>query len=317
MLFMEESISIIVPAWNEERYVLKTSKFLSRVELPFKYSEIIFVAGGTDNTFKICNKIKLNNFNKVITLKQTAGDFKSGALIKGLKEAKGDYIALIDADVFVSPNLAIEISKSLKKYDSVCCDFIPMIRKGFWYNYYKLFKLIWAYNPYYLNSLIGGATISLKRDVLEEIGIESFFSGKTTAGVDYYMGLILKKHNKSIGFVKDTHVIIPRPNNIKDFIKDQRRWLTAFISLHEENKKFIMSNLILDFLHCFFPPLIILSNFKKLMKISIKKKSKIKSSIILFFTEYLIKFINIITIIRHLSKRQKYLGHFKGVDRYF
>ena len=162
MLFMEDSISIIVPAWNEEGYVLKPSKFLSRVKLPFKYSEIIFVAGGTDNTFKICNKIKLNNFNKVITLKQTAGDFKSGALIKGLKEAKGDIITIVDADTILAPNFMIEVVQALKKYDVVNCDFIPILRKGFWYDYYIANKLIWAKKPNYLPSLFGAATISIK-----------------------------------------------------------------------------------------------------------------------------------------------------------
>ncbi|MEE9379172.1 MAG: glycosyltransferase family 2 protein [Candidatus Lokiarchaeia archaeon] len=314
---MEHSISIIVPAWNEEPYLLKTSKFLKRLSLPFKYSEIIFVAGGNDDTFKICNKFELNNFDNVITIKQEPGDYKSGALIKGLKQAKGDYIILIDADVFVSPNLVIEISKLMLKFDSVCCNFIPMINKGFWYDYYNIIKLIWAQNPKNLNSLIGGATISLNRDVIDEIGIERFFSQNTTAGVDYYMSLMLKKYNKSIGFVKTARVIMPRPNNIKDFIKDWKRWLTAFVSLHKGDKKFLFSNLFLDFLHCLFPPLIFLSNFKKLMKISKGEYLKVKIHFILFIIEFIKKFLSINAILRNFSKSQKSLGHFKGVDRYF
>ena len=66
-----------------------------------------------------------------------------------------------------------------------------MMEKGFWYNYYSIFKRNWSNNPNNLGSLIGGATISLKKDVINEIGLEKFFSERSTAGVDYYMGLIL------------------------------------------------------------------------------------------------------------------------------
>ena len=314
---MEHSISIIIPAWNEENIILKTTDFLRRLKLPFNYSELIYIAGGKDNTYEVCKQIKLNNFDKVITLKQLSNDFKTGALIKGLKEAKGDNIILIDADVFISPNLAIEISKSLKKFDTVCCDFIPMIKKGFWYDYYTLFKLIWAHNPNNLGSLIGGSTISLKKDVIKEVGIEELFSSKSTAGVDYYMGLVLKRHKKSIGFVKNTYVVMPRPNNLKDFYKDQKRWLNAFVTLHQEEKKLILISLTLNFLSCLFPPLIFLFNIKKMVKISSKKVLKIKYFIILFIIEYIINLQSFVTLIKNKAGKLKTLDHFKGEDRYY
>lgn len=314
---MEQSVSIIIPAWNEENYLLKTSKFLRNLNLPFKHSEIIFVAGGTDNTYKICDGLKLDNFRSIRIIEQLPHDYKNGALIKGLKQANGDFIILIDADVFVSPNLAIEVSKLLKKFDCVCCNFIPMVSRGFWYNYYDLTKAIWAQNPNSLNTLIGGATISFKRDLIKEIGIEKFFTSKTTAGVDYYMGSVLKNNNKLIGFVKNARVIVPRPSNIKDFIKDWKRWLTAFVKLHEKKKKFILINFLLDSLYCLFPPLILLSIYKTFFKISNTNYSKIKIYYTFFFIDFIKSLLNINAILRNFTKRQKYIGHFKGVDRYF
>jgi len=313
---METSVSIIIPAWNEEKIILKTSNFLRKLKLPFKYSEIIFIAGGTDDTYNICNEIKLDNFDNVITHRQNPRDFKSGALIKGIKKSTGDYIILIDADVFVAPNLAIEVARALKKFDVVCCDFIPMMQKGFWYNYYTMFKLLWAKNPSNLSSLIGGATISVKREVINEIGVENFFSHKTTAGVDYYMGLVLKKEKKRIGFVKKARVIMPRPNNLKDFYKDQKRWLTAFLTLHQEEKWLIFTNLILNISICLFPLLLFLSNIKKLKKISKKKSLKIKNFFTLYFVEFIINFLSIVIIIKKMTGKLKNVGHFKGEDRY-
>ncbi len=315
-LNMDSSISIIIPAWNESKIISKTSNYIQKLKLPFKYSELIFVAGGTDNTYKICKEIRSENFNNVITLKQNPEEFKSGALIKGINKSKGDYIILIDADVFVPPNLAIEIVKSLRNFDGVNCNFIPLMEKGFWYDFYTIFKLIWGSNPKSLSRFIGGATISLKREIINDIGINNLFSNKTTAGVDYYMSLVLKEENKRMGLVKNVNVLMPRPNNIKDFLKDQKRWLTAFYFIHQENKLLILSNFILNISSCLFPPLIFLSNIKKMSRISLNKYPKIRYFFILFLVDFLINLFSLRTILKKLTKRLKPIRHFKGVDRY-
>ena len=112
---MEESISILIPAWNEANIIPKTAHFLKKIELPFNYSELILIAGGTDNTYDVCKGFVFDNFTKVIVLKQEPGDFKRGALIKALNIAKGRNVILIDADTCVASNFAIEVVKSLKK----------------------------------------------------------------------------------------------------------------------------------------------------------------------------------------------------------
>ncbi len=310
---MEHSISIIIPAWNEEPYLLKTSKFLRRLSLPCKYSEIIFVAGGSDNTYKICNELKLDNFNNVITLKQTAGDFKSGALIKGIKESKGDIITIIDADTIIAPNFMIEVVQALKIFDVVNCDYIPILRNGFWYDYYIVNKLIWTKNPNNLPSLFGAATISIKRSVFNRIGIENFFTYKTTAGVDYFMGILLKKNHVNIGFVKSTSVFTPRPGNIRDFMRDQSRWFTAFFKIHENKKIIIISTLIISILSILFPIIMLLILFNKLRDLRIQFPKKLKYFFILTTVEYILNLIRIKIILQQLTKRIKFLGHFKGL----
>ncbi len=272
---MSNSLSIIIPAWNEEKVLPRTISFLRKLKLPFGYRELIFIAGGTDNTYNLCKDLKFDNFDEVVILKQNPKDFKSGALIKGLTKSKGNIVILIDSDVLVSPNLAIEISKFLMKFDVVCCDFIPMMQKGLWFNYYILLKLIWSKNYNNLSSLIGGATISIRKAIIDEIGVKNLFTSKSTGGVDYYMGLVLKKNNKKIGFVKNTRVLMPRPNNIKDFSKDYIRWLTAFLSIHK-NKKFILTNLILNLVSCMFPPILLMLSIKKLVNTSYKDTMKRK-----------------------------------------
>jgi len=309
---MDETLSIIIPAWNEQKVILETSEFLRRLKLPFKYSELIFVAGGTDNTYIICREIKLNNFNKVFTLKQNPGDFKSGALIKGIKKAKGDYISLIDADTIVSSNFAIEIVKFLKKFDAVGCDYLPKIQKGFIYNHHIINKLIWASNPNNLSSLLGAATISLKREIINEIGVENFFTNKSTAGVDYYMSMVLKKNNKKLGFVNTACVITPRLDNTRFLLKSTNRWYSAFYDLHKDNKRIIIIEMFLGAILVLFPPIIFLYVLNKMMKIPNKKYLKNKHIFTMFFFEFFENLQKVRTFLGKLTKKVETIGHFKG-----
>lgn len=310
---MENTISIIIPAWNEEKIIKRTCNFLRKLRLPFKYSEIIFVAGGSDNTFKICNEFELNNFDNVITIKQEPGDYKSGALIKGINKSKGDIITIIDADTLVSSNLMIKITKSLKKFDVVNCNYFPLINEGFWYDYYIINKLIWSKNPENLPSLFGASTITLKRRVLEKIGIDNLFTNKSTAGVDYYMGMVLKKNQINIGFIKDTKVFTPRPACLIDFIRDNSRWFTAFFQIHQNGRKIIFLTIISSILSITFPFILFLFNFSKINKIKTGTKKKIRFFFILFVTEYILSILRINSIIRKFRREPKFLGHFKGI----
>ncbi|MHA1696610.1 MAG: glycosyltransferase [Candidatus Helarchaeota archaeon] len=312
----EETVSIIIPAWNEEKIIKNTLKYIGRLKLPFKYSELIIIAGGDDNTFKKCQEYELNNFNEIVVLEQQPSDFKSGALIKGIKRSKGKIITLMDADVLISPNLAIEVSKALKKFDVVNCNFIPLLPKGFWFNYYEIFKQNWIKNPNNLSSLVGGATISFRREIIEEIGVENCFSSKTTAGVDYYMGQIFKKYNKRMGYVKKAKVLMPRPNNVKDFSSDRFRWIKAFLLLHSEEKKLILFSFFLSVFYCLFPPLLMLWIFSKVAQIKDLEPPKIRKIMVYFLVEYLINFLRGIAIIGFLSRSLSPIGHFKGIDRY-
>ncbi len=310
---MKTSISIIIPAWNEEKLIPKISNSLRKLILPFKLSEIIFVAGGEDKTFKLCKIQKFPNFSNIIVLKQNKSDFKSGALIKGINASKGEYITLIDADTLVSSNLMIKIAKSLKKFDVVNCNYFPLINKGFWYDYYIINKLIWSKNPANLPSLFGASTITLKRRVLENIGIDNLFTNKSTAGVDYYMGMVLKKNQINIGFIKDARVFTPRPACLIDFIRDYSRWFTAFFQIHQNGRKIIFLTIISSILSITFPFILFLINFNKINKIKTGIKKKIRFFFILFVSEYILSILRINAIIRKFRREPKFLGHFKGI----
>jgi len=97
------SVSVIIPAYNEEESIAKTIKSISKSDYP-NFEIIVVDDGSTDNTLKIaksfeCGKIRVFH-------KENGG--KGTALNLGIKKARGKIIFTMDADTIVD-------SQSMKK----------------------------------------------------------------------------------------------------------------------------------------------------------------------------------------------------------
>jgi dolichyl-phosphate beta-glucosyltransferase len=101
---MNPTLSIIIPAYNEEKRIEKTLEYISFFLRNKKISfEIIVVANNcTDNTVKLLNNIKNNLINEIIIInipkKGVVGNMKGYAIGTGMKKATGKYHVFIDAD---------------------------------------------------------------------------------------------------------------------------------------------------------------------------------------------------------------------------
>lgn len=96
----ETTISLIIPAYNEERRIKKViSRFAS--ELPAQ--EIIVVCDGEDNSRSVVNEVS-TDYSNVYLLSFDKRLGKGGALVEGFKKARGDVVGFVDADESITPN---------------------------------------------------------------------------------------------------------------------------------------------------------------------------------------------------------------------
>lgn len=118
-----EKISVVVPCYNEEEVLDAYYQEMDTVmrgmsEIEF---EIIFVDDGSDdNTIKLLkNMSKKDNRCKYLSFSRNFG--KEAAMFAGLEEAKGDYVAIMDADLQDPPALLLKMYRILKEedYDNV------------------------------------------------------------------------------------------------------------------------------------------------------------------------------------------------------
>lgn len=113
---MNSLVSIIIPAYNVEKYVEKC--VLSALNQSYENIEVIVVNdGSTDNTLDILNKIPESDKLKIIT-KNNGG--VSVARNTGIESAHGDYVVFVDGDDYIASDF-VEYMLSLAI--NTKCDF--------------------------------------------------------------------------------------------------------------------------------------------------------------------------------------------------
>ena len=143
-------ISIIVPCYNEQEALpifYQTAKNVLE-SLSYDY-ELIFVNDGSkDNTLNILKNLSEND--ECVTYLSFSRNFgKEAAMYAGFCNAKGDYVAVMDADLQDPPDLLPDMLKYIEsgEYDSVATRRVsregePVIRSWFARKFYKIINKI-------------------------------------------------------------------------------------------------------------------------------------------------------------------------------
>lgn len=94
-------VSVIIPAWNEEKNIKETVESALSLDYPKDKLQVIAVDhGSNDQTGKILDSI---NGIEVLHIGRKEGDNKAVAFNIGLKKARGEFVACLDADSLVAP----------------------------------------------------------------------------------------------------------------------------------------------------------------------------------------------------------------------
>lgn len=109
-----QTLTVIVPAFNEEHNIKRTLDSIIEADYPNK--EIIVVDdGSTDETYTIVSKYlkKFHSSRFSLIRKQNGG--KASAINLALRFAKGEIVIIIDADSIIERNTLREIAKELQR----------------------------------------------------------------------------------------------------------------------------------------------------------------------------------------------------------
>jgi len=234
---MKYDVTILFPCLNEEKTLdecIKTTKSIMD-NTKYKYEILISDNGSTDNSLKIAKK------NKVRVVNEEVKGYGS-ALRKGIEEANGKYVVMLDCDCSYNINDIPNMIKQLEKgYDLV------------------IGKRIYKYNP--IINRIGVFLLSLYSNILFHTKVKDFHCGLRA----FKRKKILNLKLSSIGMEYASEMIIKaKLNKYKicnyntDFYKDKRdgkphlrRFRDGLRHLHLINKIKFDTSLLFRYLSTF------------------------------------------------------------------
>lgn len=113
---MSELVSVIIPIYNVEKYIVKTVESVMKQD--YSNIEIILVDDGSpDDSGKIIDELKAKDSRIICIHKENGG--VSSARNAGMDIANGEYVTFIDGDDWVEPNYISYLLSLILKYN---CD---------------------------------------------------------------------------------------------------------------------------------------------------------------------------------------------------
>jgi cellulose synthase/poly-beta-1,6-N-acetylglucosamine synthase-like glycosyltransferase len=221
--------SIIIPVKNEERVIARLLNSLSELNYPVEKREIIIVEDGSiDKTNGLCTDFAKRNTN-VRILSKSISNGKPSALNLGLKYAKGEIVAIFDADnvpahdaifaavkYFEDPKVAAVQGRtaSINPKENMLTQFISY-EEAVWCEAYLRGKDV-------LNLFVHlkGSCQFIRRDILSQLkGFDEAFLSE-----DMELSARIVERNYRIRYASDVMALQESPSTLRTLFRQRTRW---------------------------------------------------------------------------------------------
>lgn len=216
-------LSVLVPAYNEEKVIARTIEGLINTDYPHK--EIIVIDDGSkDGTLKIANRYK----SEVKVLHKENGG-KASALNYGLAFANGEIIVIVDADTIIGRNALKQVIKGFEVDDKVAAvaGNVKVRNRMNWITWCQALEYVAgieiirrAFDFFGSITIVPGALGAFRKTALEEAGtyhkdtlVEDF---DTTIKV-LKLGFVIQGSTAATAYTE-------APQTLHDFYKQRKRW---------------------------------------------------------------------------------------------
>ena len=217
------SISVLVPAYNEEKVIARTIEGL--LESDYLNKEIIVIDDGSkDKTLEVANKYK----NKVKVLHKENGG-KASAMNYGLAYAKGEIIIIVDADTIIGRQALKQMVKGFGNNKDVAAvaGNVKVRNRMNWLTWTQALEYVAgieiirrAFDYFGSITIVPGALGAFRKSVLEGVG--SYH--KDTLVEDFDATIKVLKSGFVIQGTTQATAYTEAPQTLHDFYKQRKRW---------------------------------------------------------------------------------------------
>jgi cellulose synthase/poly-beta-1,6-N-acetylglucosamine synthase-like glycosyltransferase len=248
------TVTVIVPAYNEEKTVEGTVKSIYNLKYPKKYLKVVCVNDGSkDNTLSKLKEIK-KKYPIIIINQKNQGKFK--AMNNALEKINTDFFACLDADSFIEPNALKHMLPIFS--DSEVAVVMPSMKVFKPKNTLEVLQwLEYMVNIFYKKILekiesihVAPGPFSLYRtDVVKKVGC--FRKAHLTE--DLEMALRLQNNHYKLRQDLKSVVFTKVPSKLKVFYAQRLRWYLGTVKNVFDYKHIAFNKSFGDFGMFFFP----------------------------------------------------------------
>ena len=245
-------VSVIIPCFNEEKWIQRTIQSCINQNYPADKLEVIVVDdqstdGSVEQIKDIIGRLtkaedsRYNISERISYIVQPQNAGKREALAAGVKVAKHEYVVFVDSDSFLDPLADRNLVQPFKDpkmagvtgRTDVANTYTNALTKIQSVRYYIAFRIMKAAESYFdcVTCLSGPLSCYKKELVLEYLDQwlnQTFLGQKATFGDDRALTNLMLRHHRT--YYQDTAVcstIVPNDNKV--FLKQQMRWKRSWL----------------------------------------------------------------------------------------
>ncbi len=260
------SISVLVPAFNEQETIGETIKAIFDIEYPIK-ELIVLNDGSIDNTGEIVKNLSKKYSNLKLINKKNSG--KADSLNYGIKLAKGELIVVVDADSYPAKDSFGKLVGFFddEKVGAATCVFVPKNENKFLEKLQVMEYHIIAFTRKLLGYIDAiyvtpGPLAMYKKSALKEIG--GFDSRNMTEDIEVVWHLDYAGYKRKMCL--STYATTTVPSKFKEWYGQRRRWNVGGLQCIAKYKKYFLKRGMLGF---FILPFFILQLFLGLLGVGV------------------------------------------------
>jgi biofilm PGA synthesis N-glycosyltransferase PgaC len=227
------TVSVVIPAHNEEKTIIRALKSVCASNYPISKVEIIIANdGSTDNTAQLIKDFKREyGGNHKIRLVTRPNRGKASALNYAIRRfAKGSLVMCLDSDSYLETNaLRIAVQQFRNRNIVAVAANVNIIEDGSMLGLAQRFEYMMGYQMKKGQSLmgidyiIGGIGSVFRRSTMERV--EYYDTNTMTEDIDLTMKIIVKcRKNQKIGYAADSIVYTEPAHTLKELMIQRYRW---------------------------------------------------------------------------------------------
>ena len=232
-------ISVLISAYNEEKVIARTIE--SALEIDYPKKEIIIIDDGSiDNTLLIAKTFEKDGVK--VLHKENSG--KATALNYATNFAKGEILAILDADTIAGKNSLKEINKVFENSPNVggVAGNVKVRNKTNWITWCQALEYVSglqitrrAFDMFGAITIVPGAMGAFKANILKDSGGYD----KDTIVEDFDATIKVLKSGKIVRGTTKALAYTEAPETIGQFVKQRARWYRGNLQVLFKHKNVI------------------------------------------------------------------------------